>query len=279
MRATLLWIYEGEVPLEYQTVPLHVPRQPSYQVAWLVREGVATYELGGRVWKAGAGLWMFPMGKGLAKFSKDARILSIRFQLEWPSQMPVIALQKPLVVAAAQIPELEREGCCLLEEARLQHGVADVRFREQLVSLEGYLRLRLALDRWLLAYAGALHKLGCPLGVMEETEARIGMACRMVQEHPLDQPFREVDLATQLGMSIRNLTYLYIRSFGCTPHADYEMRRFSRACTLLAESDRPAKDIAYSLGFSSPSHFTKWFRRRCGFQPIEYRRQWNGEQK
>jgi len=280
MRTNLLWVYSGAVSLEYQTVPLQVPGQPAHQVAWLVRQGRIAYEGEGRIWRARAGQWMFPVGNGIARFSCDARLLSLRFQLEWPSQRAVIVLKKTLVTASEKIPRLARAAGHLVRTVRRVHGVADIRFRERLGDLDGHLRVRQAFDRWLLAYAEAMQVLGCSLETIEETEPRIELAARLVRDHPLDQPLREIDLAAQLGMSIRNLNRLYSRAFGHSPHADFETRRISRACTWLAESDRSAKDITYSLGFSSPSHFTRWFRRRSGFLPTAYRRQWahrNGE--
>jgi AraC family transcriptional regulator len=50
-------------------------------------------------------------------------------------------------------------------------------------------------------------------------------------------------------------------------------RRLLRAQELLAQGDFEIAHIAFSLGFSSQSHFTTTFRRQRGLTPMAYRRQ------
>ena len=49
--------------------------------------------------------------------------------------------------------------------------------------------------------------------------------------------------------------------------------RFERASKLLRESDLKALDIAFEVGFTDPSHFSRAFRRVAGISPRQYRRQ------
>lgn len=49
--------------------------------------------------------------------------------------------------------------------------------------------------------------------------------------------------------------------------------RFDAACELLAEAHLSVKQIAYELGYSGTSNFTRSFRRMTGLTPGEYRRQ------
>ena len=44
------------------------------------------------------------------------------------------------------------------------------------------------------------------------------------------------------------------------------------ARTLLRQTDMPLKQIAYQLGFSSPSNFSTAFRRSSGLSPAKFRR-------
>lgn len=48
--------------------------------------------------------------------------------------------------------------------------------------------------------------------------------------------------------------------------------RLQLASQRLLDSDRTVGDIAYGLGFSTPSHFGELFHRRFGMTPMEYRR-------
>lgn len=48
--------------------------------------------------------------------------------------------------------------------------------------------------------------------------------------------------------------------------------RLHLASQRLLDSDRTVGDIAYGLGFSTPSHFGELFHRRFGMTPMEYRR-------
>ena len=47
--------------------------------------------------------------------------------------------------------------------------------------------------------------------------------------------------------------------------------RLSRARSLLAETDLPIIEIAYTLGYSDPAHFTRAFRRAAAVAPNTYR--------
>jgi AraC-like DNA-binding protein len=47
--------------------------------------------------------------------------------------------------------------------------------------------------------------------------------------------------------------------------------RLHLAARRLATTGSAVSEIGYSLGFSSPSHFTARFRERFGMSPREYR--------
>jgi AraC-like DNA-binding protein len=50
-----------------------------------------------------------------------------------------------------------------------------------------------------------------------------------------------------------------------------EYRR-DRACRLLTRADHSILEIAYSLGYSDPAHFTRAFKRWTGGSPRSYRK-------
>jgi AraC family transcriptional regulator len=52
----------------------------------------------------------------------------------------------------------------------------------------------------------------------------------------------------------------------------YVMReRITRAQQLMRETSRSIIDVALEVGYTSPSHFTKVFRRITGVPPNEFR--------
>lgn len=67
----------------------------------------------------------------------------------------------------------------------------------------------------------------------------------------------------------------FARSFkqatGIAPHKYITVRRVERAKQLLAETDLPIVEVAFSLGFSSHSHLTAVFHRLTGVTPKTFR--------
>jgi AraC-like DNA-binding protein len=50
-----------------------------------------------------------------------------------------------------------------------------------------------------------------------------------------------------------------------------ERRRLEAARQRLTSEDTPLKEIAFTLGFRHPSHFTTWFKRHTGMTPTAFR--------
>ena len=55
--------------------------------------------------------------------------------------------------------------------------------------------------------------------------------------------------------------------------------RIAQACRMLKEGSKGITQIGEACGFSSPSYFTKTFRRIMGCTPSEYAKRKNMEQK
>lgn len=93
----------------------------------------------------------------------------------------------------------------------------------------------------------------------------------------IDQLGNEVDirvgsLADHLKMPTTVFVRQFVASFHTTPHQFVLGRRIDRAKLLLAERDRSISDVAVSVGFSTPSHFSTAFKLRVGMAPSDYRR-------
>jgi AraC-like DNA-binding protein len=60
---------------------------------------------------------------------------------------------------------------------------------------------------------------------------------------------------------------------GCTPVDLLRKARLSEAYRLLLDSDLSVSEIAYKVGFTSPSYFTKCFKDEYGKVPGEARQE------
>jgi len=80
-------------------------------------------------------------------------------------------------------------------------------------------------------------------------------------------------LAEHLGVSARQLHRLFVASFGCPPQRWLREQRLQLALrTLLARSERAptlVKEVAFEMGYQHPTQFSRDFRNRFGFTPLE----------
>lgn len=89
-------------------------------------------------------------------------------------------------------------------------------------------------------------------------------------------PSASVSLDTAAGLCGLSAAYFsrrFKRVFGMN-FTDYaRVYRLHLAARRIATSGAPVSKIAYSLGFSSPSHFSARFHQRFGMTPRQYRRE------
>ncbi|MGV9311935.1 helix-turn-helix transcriptional regulator [Streptomyces sp. NPDC003691] len=82
---------------------------------------------------------------------------------------------------------------------------------------------------------------------------------------------RVEDYADALGYSPRTLSRATLAAAGLGAKEFIDRRVVLEAKRLLAHSDRTAARIADHLGFSSATHFSKYFNQRTGQTPIAFR--------
>ncbi len=78
-------------------------------------------------------------------------------------------------------------------------------------------------------------------------------------------------LATTAGLSEYHFLRMFKQSTGYTPHQYILNQRIERSKELLKKTDMTITEIAYLLGFSTPAHFTHYFRRKTGVSPGQAR--------
>jgi AraC-like DNA-binding protein len=112
-------------------------------------------------------------------------------------------------------------------------------------------------------------------GVAEGASSELP-ACRLrrvtqyVQAN-LQRELRLAELSALVHMSPYHFARLFKRSTGVPPHRFLVGCRIDAARALLAARTAPIAEIAQSVGFRTPSHFTTTFRRVTGMTPSAYR--------
>ena len=95
----------------------------------------------------------------------------------------------------------------------------------------------------------------------------------VVDERLTDSDLSVEDIASELALS-RVKLYRKVKAVtGCTPVDLLRKSRLTKARQLLVESDLTVSEIAYRVGFTSPSYFTKCFKDEYGTVPGEARAQ------
>jgi AraC-like DNA-binding protein len=102
---------------------------------------------------------------------------------------------------------------------------------------------------------------------LETTHDAIALIAKML---PYEHPTRE-RVAKRLNISARTLQRR-LNDWGVTFEELIDEYRRDRALRLLARADHTVLEIAYSLGYSDPAHFTRAFNRWTGVSPRVYRR-------
>ncbi len=104
-------------------------------------------------------------------------------------------------------------------------------------------------------------------------EKKVEQAKIYIREH-LSEP--EALRLSVLSRALATSPFHLSRTFSLTEGEtlqDYIMRvRMQRAGQLLRETEKTVLDICGDVGLSSPSHFTKEFKKRFGQTPLNYRR-------
>jgi len=97
-------------------------------------------------------------------------------------------------------------------------------------------------------------------------------------EHSFRSGSGVADYADTLGVTPTHLSRICRDSAGRPALAILQERLMHEACTLLVDTDLPARNVAEDLGFSSAAYFTRSFSNLTGRTPSEFRRLYPSEQ-
>lgn len=94
----------------------------------------------------------------------------------------------------------------------------------------------------------------------------------IVEEKMADSNLSVEDIGAEMSLS-RVQLYRKVKALtGCSPVDLLRKARLSEAQRLLVESDLSVSEIAYKVGFTSPSYFTKCFKEEYGKVPGDVRK-------
>ena len=80
------------------------------------------------------------------------------------------------------------------------------------------------------------------------------------------------DVAKTVFLSDDYFSKCFVKSFGTLPKKYILEKRIEKAKTLLKTTHLTSREIAYSVGFSSPQRFNNIFADFTGVPPLTYRK-------
>lgn len=106
-------------------------------------------------------------------------------------------------------------------------------------------------------------------------EERVNRVSQYIQSH-LEETIYLEDLAALVHLSPGAFSRFFKARTGKTVPGFINELRIGRACRLLAETDMPVTEIAFSCGFPNLANFNRQFLRLKKMPPREWRRQFVG---
>jgi AraC-like DNA-binding protein len=97
-------------------------------------------------------------------------------------------------------------------------------------------------------------------------------AARDFLEARVSDPPALTEVARKVGLNEYKLKHGFKQLFGTTVHAYLTDKRLELARSLLLDTERTAAEIAFSLGYASPQHFSHAFKQRFGVTPKSMRK-------
>jgi transcriptional regulator GlxA family with amidase domain len=106
--------------------------------------------------------------------------------------------------------------------------------------------------------------------VQAEDEVFLERVLGVLETHLSDSTFTTDRLAGALGLSRRQAERRVKDATGETPPRLLRRMRLERAAQLLRARPGSISEVAYMVGFESPSHFARVFREKYGVAPSEH---------
>ncbi|MBD2843927.1 DNA-binding response regulator [Paenibacillus sp. IB182496] len=97
-----------------------------------------------------------------------------------------------------------------------------------------------------------------------------------IRGHYRNPALKIQDIAGEVHFSTAHLGYLFKRETGHNLWDYVTELRIEEAKHLLRTTDQKRYEIAYAVGYESPEHFSRMFKRYVGVSPADYRKERGG---
>lgn len=104
----------------------------------------------------------------------------------------------------------------------------------------------------------------------DESGGLVRRVRELVANH-LDQDLNGKEIAQRLRVSREHLSRVFRRETGTPLHTYILRQKMDYACYLLKHSELNSKEVAAQLGYESPTHFSRTFRRIKAMTPGDFK--------
>ena len=108
------------------------------------------------------------------------------------------------------------------------------------------------------------------VGRIQQTEPRLAKAIKIMQGS-IEEPMQVVEIAKQIGISVRMLELLCGKHLSVSPGAYYLRLRLQAARRLVLDSNNSILEISVRSGFNSQAALSRAFSKRYGMSPLNLR--------
>ncbi len=299
-----LWYWEGPVSRYYQ--PGQHWRSSRELTLWHLTRGYVTLHWEGGSRYVPAGHWITPTPlRRYEVFSADATVASLRFRASHPDGRMLLCPTTPWVAphhlnAPRQPARPSPTRQCtdgthppeILTPTPVAPSTAPL--HQAVFALRTYLSEKLHLDlctkpdlttlplntlqriRLNARMADCFCALAEAMGTQTVSAAEhhlhpaVTLAMQFLATRPLEKPLREAEVAQATGLSLPHLRRVFRRQLGLTLKS-WDAQRLEAAIKTALQAHRySCKEIAQQHGFSSASHFSRWFHLRTHQTPQQW---------
>lgn len=264
----LIWAYTDQV-------------LPQYQNAWMDGAGTVSarcflngkvgYWFEGKQYRVEPGEWFFaPSGRYRQALSPNAKHHSIRFRAHWITGVSLFDHSQPLVVKKKQAQRLHEAGVELCQSI----GKHYPEYRNQLQSIPAngdlYFEISDLFGRWLRVYFETMSALSVPQQLITNIDARVRRGIEYIRDNLHQESLTSETIAAAAGSSASHFAKLFREETGQSVGQFVAAQRRQQVLEFVQVEGKSIKEAAYSVGFRSLAHFSRWFKTQTGKAPREY---------
>jgi len=107
--------------------------------------------------------------------------------------------------------------------------------------------------------------------IMAIEDELVNQAIRFIHENA-KEPLQIDNIVEALSVNRRNLYDRFIKALGRSVHDEIKRVRIELVSKMLLETDLSISDIALDLGYRDAGHIARYFKKRTGISPLDFRK-------